>query len=167
MVEKNQKKEQEYGEVLLEWKFPEYEEHKRTRSWYIGMIIVFIFFFLYSVFTNNFLFTIFIVLFAVMSFLHFKNPALEIDVKICEDGILIGKRFYEWLEIKNFRLVYRPPEVKKLYFDPKSSFIPEIAVFLKNKDPLEVRKILKDYLEEDLTRQEENIFDRLNRWLKI
>lgn len=92
---------------------------------------------------------------------------MEVDLKIFEDGLMIGLNFYEWSEIKNFRLVYRPPEIKRIYFDLNNVLAPEISAPLEEQDPIEIRKILKNYLEEDLDRPEETLIDRLNRWLKI
>ncbi len=43
----------------------------------------------------------------------------------------------------------------------------DLSVPLEGKDPLKIRKILKEYLEEDLDKENETLMDRLNRWLRI
>ena len=80
---------------------------------------------------------------------------------------MIGSKFYEWSDIKNFRIVYKPPEVKRLYIDLKNIFLSDFSVPLRDKNPIEVREVLKDYLKEDLTKEEETLTDRMGRWLKI
>ena len=92
---------------------------------------------------------------------------MEVEFKIYEDGLVLGNRFYEWAELKSFRLVYKPPYVKRLYFDTKNNLTPEVSVNLEKENPLEIRKILKNYLKEDLEKEEEILFDKINRWLKI
>jgi len=158
---------EDHGQILLAWNFPEHVQYQRDKSWYIISGCVLLLFVLYSLFTANFLFALFLILFGLIVFLHSKRSPLEVEFKIFEDGLIVGSKFYEWTEIKNFHLVYRPPEVKRLYFDLKKVLIPDISVSLENQNPLEVRKILKKYLDEDTERTEETIIDRLSRWLKI
>ena len=160
-------KEEDHGQILLNWKFPEYSQQKRSASWYVIVGLIFVSVFIFSFLTANFLFVIFLLLFGLIIFLHFKRTPLEVNFKIFEDGLSLGLNFYEWSEIKNFRLVYHPPETKRIYFDLKNSLAPEISIPLEEQDPIEIRKILKNYLEEDLDRPEETLIDRLNRWLKI
>lgn len=160
-------KKEDHGQILLNWKFPEYTQHQRGPLWYVVVGLVFTFVFVYSFLTANFLFIVFLILFGLIIFLHFKRVPMEVNLKIFEDGLMIGLNFYEWSEIKNFRLVYRPPEIKRIYFDLNNVLAPEISAPLEEQDPIEIRKILKNYLEEDLDRPEETLIDRLNRWLKI
>ncbi len=160
-------KEEDHGQILLSWKFPEYTQHQRSTLWYMVVGLVFVFVFIYSFLTANFLFVVFLILFGLIIFLHFKRIPMEVDFKIFEDGLMLGLNFYEWSEIKDFRLVYRPPETKRIYFDLKNALASEISAPLEEQDPIEIRKILKNYLEEDLDRPEETLIDSLNRWLKI
>ena len=160
-------KEEDHGQLLLNWKFPEYTQYQRSPLWYVVVGLIFVIVFIFAFLTANFLFVIFLLLFGLIIFLHFKRTPLEVNFKIFEDGLILGLNFYEWSEIKNFRLVYRPPEIKRIYFDLKNALAPEISVPLGKQDPIEIHKILKNYLEEDLDKSEETLIDRLNRWLKI
>lgn len=163
----NNKNEIEHGKILAQWDFPEYNQDKKTKGWYIIMGTIFALLLVYSVLTTNFLFTVILILAATIIFLHNTQPPAKIEFKIYEDGIKIGSKFYEWEEIKNFRIVYQPPTTKRLYFDLKGFLIPDISVPFFDQNPLEIRDILKKYLDEDLTKTEETIVDRLSRWLKI
>jgi len=167
MVEENLKKEEDHGKVLMEWVFPEHEKKERGPLWYLIGITVLAVTVVISFVSGNFLFAVFLILFALIIFLDIKRPTLEVDFKICEEGIVLGSRFYEWSEINNFSLVYRPPEVKNLYLELDKKLSPEISISLEEQDPVKVREILNDYLEEDLERKDESFFDRLSRWLKI
>jgi len=166
-MSKDSIKEEDHGKILLNWKFPEYTQHQRSPLWYIVVGLIFAFVFIYSFLAANFLFIVFLILFGLISILHFRRVPMEVEFKIFEDGLMLGSNFYEWSEIKNFHLVYRPPETKRIYFDLKNALAPEISAPLEEQEPIEVRKILKNYLEEDLNRAEETLIDRLNRWLKI
>jgi len=96
-----------------------------------------------------------------------KREPLKVSFKIFEDGIMIGRNFYEWDQMNNFWIIYDPPRVKRLYIDLKGTLLRDFSVPLQDKDPVKIRRILKQYLPEDLTRQYETLADRLNRWLKI
>ncbi len=167
MFKKMKEDNENRGQTLLSWNFPEHMQYQRGKSWYIVSGLLLVIFILYSLFTSNLLFTVFLILFGLIIFLHLKRSPLEVEFKIFEDGIMIGSKFYEWMEIKNFHLVYRPPDAKRLYFDLKNVLISDVSVSLEKQNPLEVRKILKEYLDEDTERKEENVIDKLNHWLKI
>ena len=156
-----------HGKQFLNWEFPEYNKYERGPlwRWVFGLILIGVL--VYSILTLNLLFVIFIVLTCIVLFLHSKREALKINFGIFEDGIKIGENFYEWQDINNFRIVYEPPEVKRLYIDLKGTFLHDFSASLEDQDPVEVRKILKNYLEEDLTKPYETLADKLNRWLKI
>ena len=157
-----------YGRLLLGWTFPEYARHKRSFKWYLLVSLILVSVALYSFITGNFLFVIFLILFAVIIFSSDHRSPSKVSFDIFEDGIKIGEnKFYGWSDIKNFHLVYQPPQVKRLYIDFKNALLPDISIPLGDKNPLEVRKILKEYLEEDLERESESLIDRLNRWFKI
>ena len=158
------KQEVDFGKVLVSWEFPEYTQYKKTRSWQVVVSGIWLIIFIYSIIIANLLFAIFLALVVFIVFLQEKATPMDVKIKICEQGIIIGKKFYEWFEIENFRLIYRPPETKRLYIDIKDSWL---HVSVEDQDPREIRKILKEFLEEDLSRPEETIIDALSRWLKI
>ena len=167
MAKENIIKQEDHGQVLLKWDFPEYAQYQRSRSWHIIMTLVLIIAIFYSFLAGNFLFTIFLILFGLIIILHLRHSPIKVEMKIFEDGLMIGSKFYEWTDIKSFRLVYRPSETKRLYLDLKNVLLSDLSVSLEDQNPLEVRNILKEYLEEDLNKGEETLIDRLNRWLKI
>ncbi len=157
-----------YGRLLLGWTFPEYARHKRNFKWHLLISLVLASVIFYSFLTGNFLFVVFLILFAVIIFSSDHRSPSKVSFDIFEDGIKLGEnKFYAWSDIKNFHLVYQPPQVKRLYIDLKNAFLSDLSVPLGDKDPLKIRKILKEYLEEDLDRENETLMDRLNRWLKI
>ncbi len=157
-----------YGRLLLGWTFPEYAHYKRDFKWYLLISLIFVVVIVYSFITGNFLFVIFLILFAVIIFSSDHRFPHKVSLDIFEDGIRLGEnKFYGWSDIKNFHLVYQPPQVKRLYFDLKNVFLSDLSVPLEKEDPLKVREILEEYLEEDLDRKNETLMDRLNRWFKI
>ena len=122
---------------------------------------------LYSIFTANFLFAVIIVLIALIIFAQSHLSPIPIDFEISEDGLKLGDGFYPWREIKDFTILYQPPDVMKIYIDFKSNWRPHLSVPLDNQDPVKVRKILVKYLPENLERQAEPFSDQFSRLLKM
>lgn len=160
-------KKEDHGKTLVSWTFPEFVKYKRTIGWYIGIFIVLIAVLVYAIMTRSYLFLIFIILVVAIYYLRAKREPVMIKLNITEDGLEVGESFYHYKDIKSFWIIYEPPEVKMLYFDFKSGVRPRLAVFLENQNPLKVRKTLLDYLEEDLTKENESLTDGIMRMLKL
>ena len=162
-----EKTNQEHGQLLLEWSFNEYAQPERGLSWYIIAGIFFVGMIVSAILSRNFLFVLILILLAFIIIIHSRRSPMRVDLKIFEDGVQVGSRFYEWRDLKSFRIVYEPPEVKRLYFDLRPFLLPDFSVPLEDQNPLKVREILKKYLPEDLTKEYETLLDRLNRWFKV
>lgn len=120
----------------------------------------------YAVSTRNFLFGVILVLFAFLFFLMNRNVK-TLEAKIAEDGILIGRKLYSYSDIEKFWIIYNPPEIKSLYLRVKHSFIPIILVPLEKQNPTELRKVLLQYIEEDMEQKDEPPFDTFSRIFKL
>lgn len=155
------------GKTLLTWNFSEYIEYERSKGWYVILIFLLGAGVIYAVLVANFLFALFLILFGIIVSLQLRRPPLQVEFTIFENGLGIGVRFYQWDDIRNFRIVYKPPEIKRLYIDLKNVLSPDFSVPLENQDPDEIRKIVKKYLKEDTEKKEETLIDRASRWLKI
>lgn len=156
-----------HGKTLLAWTFLEYTQYERSRSWFFWVGLIMAGLLVYSFFTVNFLFAVIIIMVALVMYLQSRRPPLDIRFEITEDGLKLGEKFYEYKTLKNFWLIYEPPEVKNLYLTFKSSIKPPLLIPLEKQNPLEIRKILLDFLEENLTQEEEPLGDLLSRRLKL
>ncbi|MFH1425815.1 MAG: hypothetical protein ABIG66_00055 [Candidatus Kerfeldbacteria bacterium] len=156
------------GRILAQWDFPEYEKPERGTIWYIcafgiggGLLI-------WAVADGNFLFALMVLLFAFIIFTHHRREAMKLHFTLYERGIQVGDRFYLFREISNFAIIYEPPHIKRLYFEPKSSVVRRtISIPLLDQDPVRIRELLLDYLQEDLKREQESGSDALGRMLKL
>jgi len=163
----NQELSEQYGKLLAHWSFPEYVKYERGALWYVVAVVAVVAMLIYGLVQVNFLFVLFLIILSLVVGSRLYGEPKEVQFRIFEDGINMGKVFYKWEGINNFRLVYKPPQVKRLYIDLQGTFWHDFSVPLEDQDPVEIRRILLNYLEEDLTKQEETLTDRLNRWFKI
>ena len=157
----------EFGEVLVTWKFPEYEDITRGKGWYIIGSIVVALLMVWSYFDKNPLFALIVAVGAMMTiFLARKKPEI-IDIFITDTGVIIGDTFLQYKDLKDFAIVYDPPEVKKLYIETRSTLRPRLSIALEDINPLVVREVLLEYLDEDLEREEEASSEALTRLFKL
>ena len=166
MANENKNQAPDRGQVLFSWSFSEFPRYERNQSWYVWLAVAVIFLLIYSFFAANFLFGL-ITLITALIILLFHQTNGKVEFRITEDGILVNQRFYEYKTLKNFYIIYEPPEVKTLYFEPKSIFSPRVPIDLGSQDPVKIREILKQYLAEDLERENEPLSDQTSRLLKL
>lgn len=177
--------EEDFGEVLAHWEFHEYQRPDRSRKWYIWFAIIIVILILLSIsdfsftvftyadrtfdisFYQNPLFIILISLFALVYFYTERQEPDKLNFFVTEDGILIENRLVEYKDIESFYIVYQPPGVKNVYFQPKNHVIPLITIPLEDANPVELRHILLDFIEEDLDKEDEPASDSLSRALKL
>jgi hypothetical protein len=158
---------EDVGKTILQWKFPEYEEHERGMLWYIGTGIISIAFLIYAIVVSNFLFAIIIVIIDLIILIQVNRKPDRIDFKITDEGFLIGTSFTPYRNVSKFWIIYNPPKVKTLYINFKTTIKPNITIPLENKNPLRVREVLLQYVEEDLEKEEESNSEQIRKFLKL
>ncbi|MDP3043219.1 MAG: hypothetical protein Q8N21_02355, partial [bacterium] len=99
-----------YGNEIASWQVPEYEKHKRTKSWYVMAIVIALALLLFAFFTKNFLFAVIIIMAAFVIILHDGREPDLIKINVTDEGIIVGRKFYDYDEIKDFSIVYKPSQ---------------------------------------------------------
>lgn len=155
------------GDVMYEWKIPEYKQHNRGPWWIIIMSTLGLILIGYGIWTGNFLFTLVIMLAGIVLFLQHHEDPIKVPFAITSLGIVIGNKFYSFNELDAFFIIYEPPEVKKLFFETDSKLKPLIAIPLKDQNPVKIRHYLRDYLPEDLDKEEEPLSETISRHWKL
>ncbi len=155
------------GDILHSWTVEEFVQYARSRAWYVFMFVIGLALVGYGIFTNNFLFALVIILVAIILFLHAHQSPLEVPFNIAELGVAVGDRWYPYEELDSFYIIYNPPEVKMVFFEPKNLLRPRLRVPLQDMNPVEVRQTLTSYLPEDTERTEEPISDMIARHWRI
>ncbi|MBP9761338.1 MAG: hypothetical protein KBD15_03820 [Candidatus Magasanikbacteria bacterium] len=151
------------GDILHQWSMKEYEEHPRTKRWFVVMGILGTVLVVYGLLSGNFLFSLIILLAAIILYLQSVQAPKDVLFSITDLGIIIGSRFYSYKEIRNFYIIYQPPEVKSLYFDFQSVYRPSVQIPIDTMNPLLVRSTLSIYLTEDLEKEKEPLSEQFAR----
>ena len=152
---------------LLSWSFPEFVRHERGRGWYIGFFLVIIGLLAIGFFTANYTFMAVVIMGTFVLVLRLRRQPPDVQMDITEQGITVGGHSYEWSEMKDFWIMYKPPHIKQLYFGFKRTTRPEMNIGLVNQNPLKVREVLREYVLENIEREEEPASEVLTRYFKL
>ena len=166
-MDQKAKNPEDHGKVFAKWNFPEFTKYERSKAWYFWMTFLVVLLLAYSVITINFLFAVIIIIAAITYLLIYRHDPEYVTFSIREDGLEDDERFFPFEAIKSFYIIYQPPEVKTLFFEFKSLIKPRLAIPLENQNPVEIRKILLKYLEEDLEKEDEPFSEGLGRMFKL
>jgi hypothetical protein len=168
-TETNKKEETsgDHGRVLASWEFAEFIKQDRGLAWYIGAGLVGAMLIIYSLVTANYLFALIVIITVFIILINSLKEPIKMNFSITEDGLLLEKRFYSFRDIKRFWIIYEPPRVKTIYFDFNSALRPKLSIPLMDQNPLSIRQIALEYLEEDLKEENESGTDALEKLLKL
>lgn len=161
------KKEEKIGKILASWQFPEFTKYERGPVWHIVAGLVVLGTLAYSIMTANFLFAVIIVIAVIIWTLQLRKDPQMIDFSISDKGVTIGSSFYKYESLKKFWIIYNPPETKSLYFDFKSVVKPAISIELQSQNPLKMRELLLQFLDEDLEKDDEPASEIWRKALKL
>jgi hypothetical protein len=164
----------------LRWEIPSHRRPERGRTWYIvaGVIIILMLFSSFFSFDglkpvflgadSNFLFVLIIILSAIIMIIGDSQPTVMEKVELGPDGVEIGQRFFDYDDIRNFSVIYKPKDgIKRLYFELRSSTEQRISLPLRNMDAATVYEFLKRYLDEDSERKYIPLSEQLTKLLKL
>ena len=155
-----------YGRVLAEWTVPEFIKYKRTLGWFIvagGLAVVLL---IQALATRNFLFAIIILLITAIIYLHERRQPEDIEFMILEGGIVLGEKYYPYKTLTGFWVVYEPP-VKLLYFGVNQVLRKELPIHLEEQNPIVIRRLLLNYIDEDIEREDESTEEALARLMRL
>ncbi len=155
------------GEPIIGWEVDEFQQHQRAKGWYVLAAIVAVALIVYSIATANFLFAVIILMVGVITLLSTFTDPEKVDVVITTSGVIVGDMYYDYQSIKDFSLVYEPPDVKVLYLDFYSGWHPLISIPLEDIDPNIVRENLLPFCVENFDRSEEGLTDTIRRLYKL
>ncbi|RMD52024.1 FUSC family protein [Candidatus Parcubacteria bacterium] len=155
------------GTALMSWEAWEFPPHQRSRTWYISAFVIGLVFLIYAVWSANYIFAVIILMMGIILLINGLRKPERVHVHITDLGIVFGNHFYDYKDIKDFAIVYDPPEVKILYIDFNNIFEPLLSIPLEDADPNQVRKTLLPYVLENLEREEETLTDTVRRLYKL
>lgn len=162
--EKNKPKKEE--KIIISWNAPEYLVHDKGKQWYLVAGIILLITVIISIFTDNVTLALaLIVLAAVYYHTHRFHPPKDIEIKITEMGMKIGKMFFPYSHIQAFWII-RKNGLNTLNLRVAGKYFSEVIIQLNDQDPVPVREYLVGQIPE-WEGKEESASDTLLRLLKL
>ncbi|HTW96070.1 MAG TPA: hypothetical protein VMD74_00215 [Candidatus Methylomirabilis sp.] len=175
---------------VITWEIPEYQSEKKTKLWYLIAAVIALALLTYAIFTQDYIFAIIIVFAGVLIIIFDGGPTKTLTVSLSDRGVTVGKEFYEYDQIEDFFIVYRPEEgIKKLYLEFKRFAKPTLpnneprryewlfwlanfartrfSLPLENMNPIIIRRNLLKYLKENLERNNIPLSEQLTKLFKL
>lgn len=155
------------GAIHVHWQFPDYVNRRKTIVWYVAIGGVLAFCLIYAISTANYLFAVIMGISAfILVFQQFQAPR-SVPVVVGEDGVIIDRRFYPYKALKSFSIIYEPPHSKYLFLDFQSAVKGSISVPLGDMNPLTLREVLLNYIEENLERDSESFHNTFEKMMRL
>jgi len=151
--------------VFYEWQAPEYEIYEKDRKWYVVMGLLLASIVIYAIFTDGLVMAITFILIGVVAYIILNKKPRIINFYITDDGIVAGREIYEFENINSFWIFYEPGGIKAVSLNVKSKFSPYIHIPIENEDPLKIRKIILNYIEEK--KHHPTLIDVFERILRV
>jgi len=136
--------------TLYEWRAVEHNHRPKTGAWYAAFAVGTTLVVGIQLFMLNFVGAVTIALTgaAVYYIAQFKPQVAR--YRILMDGIAINNLMYHWRDLAKFNVVYEPEdEVMTVIFLSKRYFSPYIHMEIGDANPIEIRDVLLEFLDED------------------
>ncbi|HHX58866.1 MAG TPA: hypothetical protein GX706_03825 [Candidatus Moranbacteria bacterium] len=151
-------------QFIMHWKADRFEDVDRHPRWHMIIFISLVVLLAYSLFSNNFLLAIIIILGGLLFYLFEKMPAKTFRFGITTEGVFAQDRIYEFSSLESFWIFYEPGKKgrKELSLKRKGNLLTHAHIPLGEVDPTKVRDILLRFLPEE--EHQESFFDALERF---
>jgi hypothetical protein len=149
----------------IEWESDSFETHRRGWSWYLVVAIVLLLVLIYTIYFGRWLLAAVVVMVGVALYLSGRMSPEKVSCRIDNQGVTIGNRTFSYDQIKNF-WVSKTAGTSKLNLISTQRFMPVISVLVKSESEGMIRTVLSSRLPESKN-QQEDIIDRINRFLRI
>lgn len=134
----------------FEWKSLEHHHTEKSDDWFWGIGIVAVGTAILSIYFNNLLFALIILLGAFASILHAHTPPKILDYGVTRKGIRVGDRIYPYSDLESFWII--DEEINdRILFRSRKHFMPLIIIPFDSTrtNPEELSDFLLDYLDEE------------------
>lgn len=150
-------------EIFIEWEALEYEHIPKEKSWFIAGGIIASLLMIFALFTANYFFALFVLLASFVVYMYSIRPPKQISAAVGREGVRVGRRIYDFEDLRSFWIFYEAGGIKELSLESKKSVMPYIRVPLGEVEPVKVREALIQFVPE--VQHEESLAEIIARIL--
>lgn len=149
---------------LMAWSAKEHEKFNVNSKTSLIIMIVLLAIISYAIYSNSPIMAITFILIGIVGYIQLNRDPEIINFFITTDGIAAGNQFYPFDDAKSFWLYYNPPYEKRISLHMKGKMVPYIHIPIDDQNPVEVRKILLNFIPEK--KQQRTFIDTLEALLR-
>lgn len=151
--------------ALMHWQAPEHEIVEKDKRWYLYAGLVLSAIVAFAIYSNSPVMAITFILIGVVGYIFLNKEPRIVDFAITQDGIIADRDIYEFDNMHSFWIFYEPGQKKVISLHMKNKIMPHVHIPVHDEDPVEIRKILMEYIPE--IKQEHSPIDTFERLLGI
>lgn len=155
-----------FDNAIIEWSAPLRHKPKKGAAWFIVMSFAVAALLFYAIDSQNWIFAVAIIVATVAYLVDHTEERREIEIKISECGIKIGKKKIPYSNIRAFWMLYHPPFLGQLHIRTHQKTSPDFIIELGDADPVRLRKYLTRHIIE-WEGKEEGLLDICTRLLRL
>jgi len=152
-------------EILKSWRTEEFSYYEKTRAWFlIGGVFFFILVGYFTI-TGQIITAVTFLLLGITVYIFSLKKPRNISCSITYQSVIVDNVTYLFSDLESFWIFYEPPDFEVISLKHKKPYLPYIQIPLGNEDPMEIRRIMQEFLTEE--EQEEPFSDKMARYLKF
>lgn len=156
-------------EKEIQWSAPEFEYHHKGHAWYWMLAIVSIILIFVALLQKNFLFAIFVLMAAILSFTMARHTPQYLNFLLNDSGIRIGdQKHYPFDSLSGFA-THRVDDLEdgltEIVFAKKHRVSTHLKILAPTNRIEEIKLFLNKHLPE--IEYEESLTDHISRFLKF
>lgn len=153
------------GEILHQWRAPEFEAYEKSGRWYLIFAIFIITMIIYALFANGPIMAITFILLGIVGYIHLQKDPRIVSFSITSKGVTADKEMYLYENIHSFWIFYDPDHTRVISLHTKASMLPFVHIPIRDEDPVAIRELLMQNIPE--IKQDPGLIDAIERFLHI
>lgn len=135
--------------TLFEWRALEHNHRPKSQRWYIALAASVAVVSAGFAVTGNIIAAITIAFAGGLTYYIAQQEPKVIRYRLMTDGVAFNNTMYHYRELEAFNIVYNPQQTKTVLLRSKRTFAPLLHMELGDTDPVAVRDLLLEFVEED------------------
>ncbi len=161
-----EKRSQDFGQVILSWQMPEYAHHTKDKRWYMIAGTILLAILVYGLLAGEYIMVLAFALLGAVYYILHNEPPRDITFAVTSLGMIVDRDFYQFSDMESFWIVYNPPAVRVLYLRPARRLTTDIRIELMEQNPMIIRQLLQTQIKE-IAGEGESLIDRMTRLLRL
>lgn len=140
--------------TLFAWKAPEHIHQDKGLKWFAsfagGITLIAAGFALFG----NFIASLTIAMIGIYMFVVAQHKPSVIRYRLLTEGVALNNALYHYKHLEAFNIVYEPGNVKTVILRSSRRLVPLIHMEIGDADPVAIRDILIEFVQEDIHLEE-------------